>query len=123
MTWALLVAAAVLASEAMLRLPLLALARSVINVSGKSMRVLKSKRISDHWKERVLPAYSARMFKGSVGFFVTLCLALVPVVALGFLAPGGLGAWLHLLLTPLAIAVLCAASLAYIWLRVKLVRA
>jgi hypothetical protein len=122
MAWILLVIAAVLASEAMLRLPLIAQAKSVIDVSGRSMRVLKSKRISDHWKERVLPAYSARMFKGSIGFFVMLCLALLPVVILGLLAPGGYGAWLHLLLSPLAIAVLCVASLAYIWLRVKLVR-
>ena len=122
MVWILLVLAAILASEAMLRLPLITQAKSVIDVSGRSMRVLQSKRISDHWKERALPAYSARLFKGSVGFFLTLCIALLPVVVLGFAAPGGMAAWMHLLLTPLAIAVLCVASLAYIWLRVKLVR-
>ncbi|MFN0115363.1 MAG: hypothetical protein ACKVPY_11870 [Paracoccaceae bacterium] len=122
MIWLLLASAAVLASEAMLQLPLIAQAKSVIDVSGRSVRVLRSKRISDHWKERILPAYSARMFKGSVGFFISLCLALLPVVVLGFLSPGGLSVWLETLLTPLAILVLCAVSVGYIWLRLKVIR-
>jgi hypothetical protein len=122
MTWLLLALAAILASEAMVRLPLLSQARSVIDVSGRSMRVLKSPRISDHWKEKVLPAYSARMFRGSVGFFLSLCVALVPVVLIGLVSPGGLEVWMHTLLSPLAIAILCIVSIAYIWVRVKVIR-
>jgi hypothetical protein len=122
MTWILLAVAAVLASEAMLRLPLLAQAQGVIDVSRRSMHVLGSKRISDHWKERILPAYSARMAKGSIGFFLSLCAALVPVVAIGFLNPGGLELWFHALMRPLAIGVLCVVSIGYIWLRTKVLR-
>lgn len=122
MIWFLVALAAVLASEAMLRLPLLSQARSVIDVSSRSMRVLRSKRVSDHWKERILPAYSKRMAIGSIGFFLSLCLALLPVAMLGVVAPGGFDVWLHHLLRPSAIAVLCAVSLAYIWLRLKFSR-
>jgi hypothetical protein len=78
MLWMLVALAGVLASEAMLRLPLIATIKGVVKVSQKSMRLLKSKRISDHWKERVLPAYSLRMAKGSVGFFLLLCAGLLP---------------------------------------------
>jgi hypothetical protein len=122
MLWALIALAAVAASEAMLRLPLIAQARAVISVSRRSMHVLSARSISDHWKERVLPAYALRMAKGSVGFFLSLCLALLPVVLIGLVAPGGLSAWFETLLRPLSILVLCLVSLGYIWLRVKLLR-
>ena len=122
MIWLLVALAAVLASEAMLRLPLVAQARGVIDVSGRSMHVLRSKRISDHWKERVLPAYSARMAKGSVGFLLSLVAALVPVALIGLALPGGLAAWLHELLRLPVILALCAVSVGYIWLRHRLVR-
>jgi hypothetical protein len=122
MIWVLLALAAVLASEAMLRLPLIAQAKSVADVSRRSMHVLRARRISDHWKERVLPAYSLRMAKGSIGFFISLCLALLPVALLGFVAPGGVDAWFDMLLRPLPMLVLCLVSIGYIWLRLKLTR-
>jgi hypothetical protein len=122
MTWILVALAGILASEAMLRLPLIRTAKGLAVVSQKSMHVLASKKISDHWKERILPAYSLRMAKNSVGFFLFLCLALLPVVLVGLAFPGGLAAWTETLLRPLVILVLCAVSIAYIWLRVKLVR-
>lgn len=122
MAWLLVALAAILASEAMLRLPLLAQARSVIDVSGRSVRTLRSKRISDHWKERVLPAYSLRMAKGSVGFFLCLLAALAPVALLGLVAPGGFPAWIEFLLRPAVMVLLCAVSVGYIWLRLKVAR-
>jgi hypothetical protein len=122
MIWLLVALAGVLASEVMLRLPLIGTIKGVIDVSRKSMRLLASKKISDHWKERVLPAYSLRMFKGSVGFFLLLCLGLLPVAVVGLACPGGLAAWAEVLLRPLVILFLCVVSLGYIWLRVKFSR-
>jgi nitrate reductase NapE component len=122
MIWVLVVLAAVMASEAMLRLPLIPRIRSVIDVSQKSVRVLGSKRISDHWKERVLPSYSKVMARDSIAFFLFLCMALLPVVALGLVFPGGVAAWLAALMRPLVIGVLCLVSVAYIWLRLKVSR-
>jgi hypothetical protein len=120
--WLLVVVAAVLASEAFLRLPLMARIKSVSVTSQKAMRVLKSARISDHWKERILPAYALRIGLGSVTFFGLLLVALLPVVIVGLAFPGGLADWAEELMRPVVIAVLCVVSLAYIWIRLKITR-
>lgn len=118
----LLLLAAVLASEVLLRLPLLAQARHIVSVTRKSAATIRSARISDHWKERVLPAYSLRMGIHSVLFFLLLCVVAAPVMAVGLTASGGMAGWLDLLLRPWAIAVLCAGSVLYIWARIRLSR-
>lgn len=122
MLWIFVVIAAVAASEAFLRMPLLPVIRRVTATARKSGRVLASKRISDHWKERVLPRYSWIIGKGSVQFFGLLMLALVPVAVLGLIYPGGLAAWSAALMRPMVILVLCLVSVGYIWLRLRVVR-
>lgn len=123
MLWPLLILAAVLASEALWRLPLVAEIRAVGLAARRSAHVLASRQVSDHWKERVLPAYAWRIGSGSVRFFGLLCLGLLPVVLIGLAFPGGLAAWGAALMRPTAIAVLCLASLVYLWLRARLFRA
>ena len=118
----LLLLAAVLVSELLLRLPLLAQVRHILSVTRKSAATIRSSRISDHWKERVLPAYSLRLGARSLLFFVLLCVATSPVLAVGLAAPGGPGRWFAMLMTPLAVAILCAASILYILLRTRLRR-
>ncbi len=115
--WFFLLVAAVLASEAMVRLPLVAQIRRVAAAARKSAKVVRSAEISDHWKERILPAYSWAIGKGSVVFFAMLCLALAPVALLGLIFPGGMAAWGAALLQPAAIAGLFVMSAAYLWLR------
>lgn len=122
MLWLFVLIAAVAASEAFLRLPLMPVIRRVSATARKSGRVLASKRISDHWKERVLPRYSWIIGSGSVKFFGLLMLALAPVAVLGLVFPGGFAAWAEALMRPLVILVLCLASLGYIWLRLKVGR-
>ena len=117
--WLYVLIAGVLASEAFLRLPLMPTIREVSATARKSGRVLSSKRISDHWKERVLQRYSLVIGKGSVLFFLMLCLALLPVALLGLIYPGGLSAWAEALMRPLVILVLCVVSIGYIVVRVK----
>ncbi len=120
--WLLVIVAAILASEALLRLPIMAKIKDVSEISQKAMRVLKSGRISDHWKERVLPVYAKRIGFGSVAFFVLLCLGLLPVLVAGLIYPDGLAAWAEALMRPLVILVLCAVSLGYIWIRLRTTR-
>ncbi len=122
MIWIFVLVAAVLASEAFLRLPLLPVIRRVTETARKSGQVLKSKRISDHWKEKILPTYSWVIGKGSVQFFAMLLLALAPVALLGLVFPGGLAAWGAVLMRPMVILVLCLVSIGYIWLRLKVTR-
>ncbi len=109
--WLYVLIAGVLASEAFLRLPLLSTIQKVSVTAKKSGAVLTSKRISDHWKERVLPRYSLVIGKGSVLFFLMLCLALLPVALLGLIYPGGLSAWAEALMRPLVILVHCVVSI------------
>jgi hypothetical protein len=118
----LLLIAAALASELLLRLPLLGQVRHLLTATRKSAATIRSSRISDHWKERVLPAYSLRMGLHSVLFFLLLCLVASPVVAMGLAASDGMGGWLGLLMRPWAIALLCAASVLYVVARVRLRR-
>lgn len=120
--WLLVIVAAILASEALLRLPIMAKIKDVSEISQKAMRVLKSGRISDHWKERVLPAYAKRIGIGSVAFFALLCLGLLPVLVAGLIYPAGLAAWADALMRPFVILVLCAVSLGYIWIRLRTTR-
>ncbi|MGC1429587.1 MAG: hypothetical protein WA822_13430 [Albidovulum sp.] len=122
MIWVFVLIAAALASEAFLRLPLLPVIRRVVATSQKSGRVLASKRISDHWKEKILPSYAWVIGKGSILFFGMLCAALLPVAILGFVFPGGMAAWASELVRPVVMAALCAASILYIWIRVKVTR-
>lgn len=119
MLWLLVLIAAVAASEALLRLPVMAQVRRITTTTPKVMRVLKSARISDHWKERILPAYAWRIGRSSIQFFMLLCAALLPVAALGLVFPGGMQTWFHALMRPSVILVLCVASLGYIWIRTR----
>lgn len=118
----LLLAAAGVASELLLRLPLMEQAKQLLTVTRKSASTLRSNRISDHWKETVLPAYSIRMAGRSILFFILLCVVALPVALMGLVAPGGFGRWLDMLMQPLPMLLLCGASLAYILARVKLIR-
>lgn len=119
MLWLLVLIAAVAASEALLRLPVMDQIHRVTATTPKVLHVLKSAQISDHWKERALPAYALVIGRSSVVFFLLLCAALLPVAALGLAYPGGYGAWLAALMRPTVILALCLASLGYIWLRTR----
>lgn len=122
MVWVFVLLAGILASEAFLRLPLLPVIRRVTATAQKSGRVLRSGRISDHWKEKILPSYAWVIGKGSVQFFVMLMLALAPVAFLGLVFPGGMAAWAAALMRPLVILALCVVSIGYIWIRLRVAR-
>ena len=119
---ALLVVSAILASEMFMRLPLMHEVSAILGTARRSAATVRSRRISDHWKEAVLPAYSARMAGHSLYFFVLLCLAVLPVALAGFAARGGMAHWLEYLMQPLAIAIMCASSLLYVLVRTRAVR-
>lgn len=65
------------------RLGVLPFAESLGLIVRKSLRVMTSPRISEHWKERVMPRYALRLFLGSLRLTVSLIL-LVIVFAAGF---------------------------------------
>ena len=119
---ALLVAGAILASEILLRLPLMDQVSVVVGTARRSAATVRSRRISDHWKETVLPAYSLRMAGRSIFFFVLLCLVALPVALVGVVAPGGMAHWFDLLMQPFALTILCICSILYILVRTRIAR-
>ena len=120
--WLRLAVAAVVASELFLRLPLLAEIRRATGTASKAQALLKSKRISDNWKERMLPYYALVIGRSSVFFFLLLCLALVPVVLIGLTHPGGVVSWLAALMQPLNLIGLCVLSVGYMVVRSRFTR-
>ncbi len=120
--WLRLLVAAILASELFIRLPLGQTIRTASLAAGKSQRLLRSKRISDHWKERMLPRYAMTIGTNSVVFFALLCLAITPVVLVGLTDPAGIKAWLAGLMSAGDLIGLFVLSLGYIALRVRLLR-
>lgn len=57
------------AVELFARAPLYDTIAILLQYAGKSSRVIRSNRISDHWKEKVLPTYSKKVAQGSLKLF------------------------------------------------------
>ena len=123
MHWILLLVAGALACELFLALPLMATIRRATGMASKAQRLLQSKRISDHWKERMLPVYAGRIAGNSLKFFLYLCFVLAAVLLVGLLSPGGIPAWLGFLERPVVIAALCVISIPYMIARARMPRA
>ena len=74
------------AIELFIRLPFLKHVKRLTEVGRKSSWVLGSKRISDHWKEKVLQRYSRDMAVCSIalGFYLAIVLGVVTVLAIAY---------------------------------------
>ncbi len=111
---------ALLAVECFIRLPFGREGTNLLTVAGKSVRVLGSKRISDHWKERVLVRYAFDTLKSS------LYLALLLAGLLASLGAGGvlLDMWfdsepttIETLASPIGWVWMTVVAFAYLYLR------
>jgi hypothetical protein len=116
-SWVLLAAGTVLAAELFLRLPIVATARRLLGTARKAQRTIRSPRVSDHWKEKVLLAYAGRLFVSSLVICGLIVLAVLPLV---FLAMAG--AWLGIdvagrMMQAPGIAVSVVVASGYIMLR------
>lgn len=75
-------AAGIAAALLLLRaLPLATRIETVLSTMRKALTVIGSKRISEHWKERVVPAYSAKIFLASLDVALRIALVLLAFVA------------------------------------------
>lgn len=64
--------------ELMIRLPFFSTLAQFKAVGAKVMAVLSSKKISDHWKERVLPKYALKLFTLTLLIALYLIAAFIP---------------------------------------------
>lgn len=123
MNWVLLILAAAVACELFLKLPLMATIRRATGTAAKAQKLLGSKRISDHWKERMLPVYAGKIAGSSLKFFAYLCVVLAAVVLFGLMATGGMAGWIGFLARPLVILALCLLSIPYMVVRSRMAKA
>jgi len=79
MAWIFIVVGTIAVVEAFLALPFIRKAREMVALVNRIGKTLRSSKISDHWKEKVLPVYAGRMFLLSLTLFVLLIAALVPM--------------------------------------------
>lgn len=117
---------ALLAVELFLRLPFLARVEALGVAAMKALGVVRSQRISDHWKERVLPRYAGRILVATLtlaGLLGIWALAVGGVYLLaGWPMLGGLEpAWLSLSSLAVQGAMVMVAAV-YAWMRSRWTR-
>lgn len=92
MTWLLAAISGIAFVELLLRLPFFATLGTFGRLLPRISAVLRSDRISDHWKEKVLPRYAATMLRATLILAVCLIAAFLPFMACIALAQGaGIG--------------------------------
>jgi hypothetical protein len=90
MNWVLAVLLTAGLVEIALRLPLLASALRIMGTSRKAMAIMRSRAISDHWKEKAMRVYSGRLFSATLMLAVLLIFLSGLIIFVIFLI-GGLG--------------------------------
>lgn len=76
----LLAFATILAVEVALRVPLDKTVPRAIKCGKRAVQIIGARHVSDHWKEKALPAYAMRIFGASLLLFVMLVAILMPFV-------------------------------------------
>ncbi|NBB83643.1 MAG: hypothetical protein GVY28_09590 [Alphaproteobacteria bacterium] len=115
-------AAAILACEVGLRLPFARILASFNASAWRAVEVVGSATISDHWKERVLPAYAWRLLKASVALLACIAAIALPVIAVTGPAAGSLAAAGGMLMQPVPLVLMTGVGAGYVWLRLRLRR-
>ena len=81
-SWLWVIGASCLAAELFARLPFEPVVSRMARCGARAARIVSSRRISDHWKEKVMPSYAMRMGRHTLtlALYFTLLAALVGVV-------------------------------------------
>jgi hypothetical protein len=103
----------ILSVEIFIRLKFTQALISIIDISYKVFHLILKVSVSDHWKEKVIPAYSLKMIKFSLQIFaIVLCISSVVAITeslfFGFLS---------LLLSFMGIIEAIIFAMAYVYLR------
>ncbi len=107
-------------SELLLRLPL---QKTIIYFKyylKKSFRTIKSKHISDHWKEIAIPLYSIKLLQYSLYIILLTTISLTPIGLSLWVTTNSINEILVTSLDPITLAIITLTSLLYIFLRKKI---
>lgn len=86
MIWIGVIIVTAAAVAAFSRMPFQKCTLDLVRAGRKSLYVISSRRVSDHWKERVLLRYAAQMFKASVALIICALVLVVPVLVGDYIA-------------------------------------
>ena len=109
-----LIVACVISIELLIRLKLMSYVNSIVKISRKVLHIIITSRISDHWKEKMVPVYAFILLKNSL-----LILGILFLIILVFSAFIVLSSkFLTLILSVTGVATSIVISLTYLKLRV-----
>ncbi|MCR9104244.1 MAG: hypothetical protein NXI15_03060 [Gammaproteobacteria bacterium] len=117
LNWALLVLCTLLAVEGFFRLPLGVQVAQLQLLLKKITHTLSSPKISDHWKEKVLPNYAGQLFLFSIKLFLIVMLAISPFLVLGIIADIAGLEFMRFLASWSAIGASTLLAIAYVFVR------
>jgi preprotein translocase subunit SecE len=109
----LLLLVCVLSVEVFIRLNFLSLLDSILKVTRKVIYVIPQDNISDHWKEKVIPAYALRIMKYSLQILLILFL----ILSFFFIADFFLNDFLIFTLSLIGIIESMVFAFGYVYLR------
>lgn len=121
MAYALLIGSTFIVAELFMRLPIIANVRRSSQIAAKSATLIGADKISDHWKERVLPAYAGALFMQTLKLTAMTLLAFAPVVAALAIAPLLNAPLMSLFMSFQGIVLSVAAAAIYAFVRMRLV--
>jgi len=112
--------ATLIACEIAIHAPFRSTLGELLNLMQRSYKTIKSSKVSDHWKETILPIYSLRMFKASFLLIYLILLMAAPfALAVFFLDNGNIDLMAELETTQ-TILLMTGLAILYIWLRIKI---
>ena len=103
--------------EIFIRLDTLSQIRSLNEIVLRVTTVIRSARISDHWKQRVLPSYALALFKQSLRIFALLLACFSVFFILGFVSDSLNGHFFALTTSAAGLAASSCGALVYATLR------
>ena len=109
----LLLLVCILSVEIFIRLNFLSLLDSILKVTKKVTYVIPKNNISDHWKEKAIPAYALRMMKYSLRILLILLL----IISLFFIADYFLNDFLAFTFSLIGITESMVFAFGYVYLR------
>ncbi len=108
----------ILSFEIFIRLNFLSILGSILKVTRKVTHIIPQENISDHWKERVIPAYALRIMK----YCLQILLILLLILSFFFIADHFSNDFLDLALSLIGIIETIVFTFGYIFLRKLLIK-
>jgi hypothetical protein len=117
--WVLVCISIFLAVEVFLRTSLKRNIGEMLDYTKRSYATITSKKVSDHWKEKVLPRYALRIFVNSFCLLFCLILAASPILVVDFIGKQFGANVLGKMMTPLGVGISIILASFYVNFRSK----